>query len=102
MMSNHMVEDVLRMRDLVLFGVEVMESEFCVDRVQIRFPRTKKRRIRRKWAKRERNFEARPAKAVYRIKNALGGDYILGHPVTIGKMRDAIQRENEKHVEKWG
>lgn len=101
-MTSQMLKDVMRMADLVLFGMEVVESEFIVDRVQVRFPRSKKKRVRKKWAKQARNCESRPSVAVYRLHNVLtGSDYLMGHPVTIGKMRDAIRRENDKHAEKW-
>jgi len=40
---------------------------------QVRFPKSKKRRIRAKWAKRDKNFELRPG--VY-----FHGDEVYAHP----------------------
>jgi hypothetical protein len=38
----------------------IIESELCVQRIQFRFPRSKKKRIRAKWAKREENVRYKP------------------------------------------
>ncbi len=43
-----------------LNGLRIVESPLCVKRVQFRFPRTKKRRIRNKWLKREENVRYLP------------------------------------------
>ncbi len=43
-----------------LGGMQIIESALCVARQQFRFPRTKKRRTRAKWAAREQNFRSTP------------------------------------------
>jgi len=43
-----------------LMGLDVMFSANALERRQIRFPRSKKKRIRAKWAKREENVEYVP------------------------------------------
>ena len=38
-----------------------VESEYCMERKQVRFPRSKRKRIRKKWAKQDKNFAMVPA-----------------------------------------
>ena len=40
--------------------MKIIATQFAVKRVQFRFPRTKKKRIRAKWAKREGNVRYQP------------------------------------------
>jgi hypothetical protein len=42
-------------------GMRVTESVNAVSRKQVKFPRTKKRRLQKKWTKDIRNWETRPA-----------------------------------------
>lgn len=43
-----------------LVGVNIIVCDFLpVNRVQVRFPRSKKKRMRKKWAKRNANWEER-------------------------------------------
>ncbi len=37
--------------------------------IQVRFPKTKRKRIRKKWAKRRKNFEYKEVPKFYRIGN---------------------------------
>ena len=57
----------------------IIESENLVE--QFRFPRTKKRRIRNKWAKRSYNF--RPARHALQM----GADTLICHPTLAAKLR---------------
>jgi hypothetical protein len=57
------------------YGTPVYLDPQMVERVQIRFPKTKKKRIRRKWAKRPCNWVERPLRDVYQV----GGAFIM-HP----------------------
>jgi len=59
----------------------IFESIHLTILKQIRFPRSKKRRIRKKWAKRPDNFVSEPA--AYWV----GGD-LYAHPVIVRKMRE--------------
>jgi hypothetical protein len=65
----------------MLFGMKVIEDVFLSDRKQVRFPRSKKVRIRRKWAKQAKNYDFVPKSYVYQV-----GDKLLGHPETIRRI----------------
>lgn len=60
---------------------------------QVRFPRSKKRRIRRKWAKDRRNwvFETEPMEAVLRIGNRL-----VMHPDVAEQLRQFRLELNQR------
>lgn len=42
--------------------LRIQTSPYLTERRQVRFPRSKTRRIRKKWAKRPGNFATRPAR----------------------------------------
>ena len=44
-----------------LSGIKIIESPHAVASTQIRFPRTKKKRILKKWKKQDCNYALRPA-----------------------------------------
>ena len=71
----------------LLSGFRVYSSPHMCDRVQFRFPRTKKRRIRKKWAKRVENWKTVPWDKVYRM-----GDAIYAHPIMIEKLKRDLSR----------
>ena len=55
-------------------GLEIIVSKHLLDNVelvQVRFPRSKKRRIRKKWAKRRENYEERRTELAFRMGNQL-------------------------------
>lgn len=58
---------------------------------QVRFPRTKKRRIRKKWSKRQANWGQVPrAPEFYRVAaTEFFGEQIMGHPDAIAMLRAA-------------
>lgn len=58
-----------------LHGIRVIFDRHMTERVQVRFPRTRKKRVRRKWAKRPGNYRERPLKVAYRVEGT-----ILVHP----------------------
>jgi hypothetical protein len=64
-------------------GLSIVESVHLV--VQHRHPRTKNRRIRKKWAKRKENFKPIPTPLV---NAALGVVYV--HPVVARRLRAAL------------
>ena len=66
---------------MTLGGIPVYVSENLVE--QYRFPRTKKRRIRNKWAKRPINF--RPSRKIYQSAN---GIYV--HPIMMAALRNTL------------
>lgn len=53
-------------------GFDVVVSDLLgVERVQTRFPRTKRKRVRRKWEKDPRNWTTRHTKLMYRVGNTI-------------------------------
>ena len=73
-----------------LFGYKIVTSPIMVDRFQFRFPRSKKRRIRKKWSKRYENYKTAPKEEVFII-----GDSIICHPSMAVKIEDEMKRQNE-------
>lgn len=66
--------------------MKIIESEYLLE--QFRFPRSRKKRIRNKWAKRPENF--RPSvKAVYQM-----GDTIICHPKMAALIRKTLRNNN--------
>ena len=72
--------------DDVYGGFRIIESTRLVE--QFRFPRTKKRRIRKKWAKRSQNY--RPSRRCF-VDERLR--VIYAHPVFVAELR--------KQAAKW-
>ena len=63
-----------------IMGMNVIESPYAVSREQFRFPRTKKKRIQKKWRSDLRNFKDKPC--AY-----LAGNSLYAHPVIYKSMR---------------
>lgn len=63
-----------------LFGMAVYENPHCKVWTQVRFPRSRKKRMRKKWVKQDKNFEWRPG--AYMISGGLHA-----HPVIIQELR---------------
>ena len=61
--------------------MHVIFSDKCLDRVQFRFPRTKKKRIVKKWGSKEHNFIYVPSKSL-KITHIMTDDSVMtvGHP----------------------
>lgn len=68
----------------ILYGLQLIEDKNCGVMVikQFRFPRSKKRRIRNKWAKQPKNFKAWLEPRAYQI-----GNKIIAHPALIAQIR---------------
>lgn len=64
------------------YGLKIFESPLIAKRVQFRHPRSRKRRIRRKWAARAENFKDAPT--AYRV-----GDVVYAHPEWIRKIKES-------------
>ena len=72
-------------------GVRVLESEHLVIREQVRFPRSKRKRIRKKWAKRPENWAERPDPDIYRMADPITGRVqLVCHPETARRLREMI------------
>jgi hypothetical protein len=64
----------------MILGIDIISSELCVERIQFRFPRSKKSRIRNKWKKNDRNFKRIPK--IFKM-----GDTIIAHPSLIQQLK---------------
>lgn len=66
-----------------MFGsgkVHVVLTDFAMDRIQFRFPRTKKKRIAKKWMKNLNNWTRVPSKHLKIVGVRPNGDiYAIGH-----------------------
>ena len=67
-----------------LDGIRILESSHCQERVWWRKPRTKKRRIRRKWELREENNRYEPR--AYK----LDANTVMVHPSIAKKLREGM------------
>jgi len=65
-----------------LHGFEVIESKTLVIKYQYRFPKSKRRRIRKKWKKNQNNWRTKPDPQVYILNNKL-----ICHPEMAEKLR---------------
>ena len=61
---------------------------------QIRFPRSKRRRIRRKWARRRDNNEFTPSPSVFYCE---AQKTVIAHPATIIALKAKIAESERKH-----
>lgn len=71
---------------MMLGGLNVVVSQFLprFKLVQFRFPRSKKKRIRKKWSKQERNFKlVKHEAAAWRV-----GDTLYVHPTTYIRLKE--------------
>lgn len=83
-MSFALNSNLPRMIGTVLDGIKVISSIYCATREQYRFPRSKKKRIQKKWRKDQRNWREQPA--MYMI----GGKDILAHPEIVRKLQHQL------------
>ena len=72
-----------------LIGFRIITEEYMADRKQVKFPRSKKRRIRKKWAKNPANYEWIPWDRVYQM----GGTLVM-HPMMLVKLKKVLN-ENQ-------
>jgi hypothetical protein len=70
-------------------GMEFMECLWMCDSIQVRFPRSKKKRIRKKWRKKKENWGIKPGEKVYVMDGI-----IIAHPVIIQKIKDQARKES--------
>lgn len=66
-------------------GYTIITSPMMGDRRQVRFPRSKKKRIRKKWRKNPKYWATIPWEKAVRQGNVL-----IMHPILAQRMRDAI------------
>ncbi len=73
-----------RMANRIEFGQEIVETDSAIALVQYRFPRSKKRRIKEKWAKNRNNYRILPT--CYKF-----GDVFVAHPEYLAEVRRKIK-----------
>ena len=65
-----------------LCNFQIVESKTLVIRYQYRFPKSKRRRIRKKWRKDLKNYKTKPDPKYYFLNNR-----IICHPTMAEKLR---------------
>ncbi len=83
-----------------LDGIRIMSTPWMCDRIQTRFPRSKKKRIRKKWAKNPKNWSNVPWKQGYLVADPLfGSDPVLHvHPQMVEELAKRLQEANERKI----
>lgn len=71
-----------------IWGTQFIPSPYMADCKQFRFPKSKKARVRKKWAKRTENWRMVPWPHLMQM-----GNTFLGHPATIAKVKARIAKE---------
>jgi hypothetical protein len=79
--------DPLSSMPSILPGIQIIEAPWMTDRRQIRFPRSKKRRIQQKWAKDPRNWRSFPKSEIYEIQ----GGIVFMHPDIAAELRKRLK-----------
>lgn len=69
-----------------LYGFEFISDNTMADRVQFKFPKSKGKRIRKKWRRRACNFKYVPKPDIYQI-----GRRFIAHPTIIAQLKDKLQ-----------
>lgn len=73
-----------------LMGLKIIVDNCMADWKQVKFPRSKKKRIRKKWAKNRKNYRWVAWTTVYRI-----GNVIVMHPIMLAKLKKELDKRNE-------
>ena len=73
----------------VLGGLRIVETPFLTVRKQVRFPRSRKRRIQKKWRRNFKNWGDVPGPSYL-----LNDDTIYMHPDSAKRLRSKIDRRN--------
>jgi len=81
-----------------IFGMPVYSSPYATTRAQFRSPRSKKKRMRKKFAKKPENF--REAPAAYMMTEQ--GRQMVMHPDVMRAVIEASKGQDEAHFVKWG
>jgi len=76
----------------VLYGLRVVPSPGLprFQMVQYKFPKTKRKRILKKWSKRSENFRQIPVKSAYITNN----DTLFIHPDELREIQHKLRRRN--------
>lgn len=84
-MSDHFTQPMFP-----LDGLKIVTSNYLTKRVQFRFPRSKKKRIRRKWAKQAKNWRNIDNGNAYQI-----GDTLIVPPSVYEKIVEKLALRSE-------
>jgi hypothetical protein len=89
-----------------LSGMPVYVNVMATTRQQCRFPKSKRKRIRKKWAKRPDNFKDVPGaymmpRSMMSFSSCSNEKCLIVHPVIFEKMKDELKRKQEAHERKW-
>lgn len=85
MAAKRLMDDLGAASEASVSALRIIENELLADRVQVRFPRSKKRRIQKKWRNREANYRMIPKRDVYRF-----GDALICHPDIAREIRKGL------------
>lgn len=77
-------------------GIKVQTNPLLVESFQCRFPRSKSKRIVKKWRKDARNWKTVPSKKVLHFAQT---NTIICHPSLLPALEKAVQFENERMCE---
>jgi hypothetical protein len=78
-----------------IYGLKLVSSPYATIPTQFRFPRSKKKRLRKKWKKNKNNWRSEPAMFMM-------NDTAIAHPVIIAQIQESTKRQEESHFKKWG
>jgi len=83
-----------------IYGIPIHTSRFLEKDVQVKFPRTKKKRMQKKWSKQKKNYIAKPdTETVYVIDTSKlgfgfgGGKQIICHPDLATIIQEKLEEE---------
>jgi hypothetical protein len=71
-----------------VLGMQIITNTWLTKRVQVKFPRSKKKRIRKKWAKCSKNFKEVPDMSYF-----ITGRTIIMHPVALEKLKRCVRKQ---------
>lgn len=78
-----------------LYGIKVVTNTYLTETKQVRFPRSKSKRIRKKWSKNQKNFNEYPSDKVY-FTDYNGSQMFICHPAMMDKIREIMSRQGLK------
>ena len=83
--------------DSMFKKIFVMLNECCLDKKQTRFPKSKKKRIRKKWSKNLKNYTSFPSRNL-KIMRMVGPGCVLalGHPNIEWYLKDLNEKRNNE------
>ena len=102
--SSFKMSDILKPIPVCLRRIEIIESPFMVERKQVRFPRSKKSRMQKKWRKNPKNWQNFAAPDLIKMDGDKFGqpgvDIICGHPSAIRALREQVVARADRQMSK--